>query len=259
MAQVLGKSEEEKRYAQLAAKVRGAFRSRFVTPDGLVAGNTQTSYVLPLHFDLLDPHERDVSGAALARNVELHGHLTTGFVGTPCLLQALTAIGRLDLAYRLLLRRELPGWLYPVVRGGATTIWERWNGWTEEDGFFDPQMNSFNHYAYGAVGEFLYGTVAGLDLDDGPAASGWRCARIAPRPPVHPRLPEQPLLNHARASLETRQGRWAVEWWIERDRFRIEVDVPPGCAARLDLPNGSSDEIGTGRHREECAVADLQR
>jgi len=259
MAGVLGRSDEQKRHAERADRVRDAFRRRFVTPDGLVAGNTQTSYVLPLHFDLLEPHEREVSGAALARNVELHGHLTTGFVGTPYLLQALTATGRLDLAYRLLLRRELPGWLYPVVHGGATTIWERWNGWTKEDGFFDPEMNSFNHYAYGAVGEFLHGSVAGLDLDPSSDASGWRRAHIAPRPPVHPGLPERPLLTHARAELETPHGRWAVAWRIERDRFRLELHVPPGCTARLALPDGSSGEVGAGTHCEERALSDLRR
>ena len=108
VAAVLGRPDAEKRYAELAARVRDAFRRRFVTPDGLVAGNTQTSFALALHFDLLEPHERRRTGDALARNVEQHGHLTTGFVGTPYLLQALTAIGRLDLAYRLLLRREYP-------------------------------------------------------------------------------------------------------------------------------------------------------
>lgn len=259
MARVLDRSEDEERYAELADRVREAFRRRFVTPDGLVVGNTQTSYVLPLHFDLLEPREREVSGAALARNVELHGHLTTGFVGTPHLLQALTSIGRLDLAYRLLLRREYPGWLFPVVEGGATTIWERWNGWTKEEGFFDPDMNSFNHYAYGAVGEFLYGTVAGLELDAGREAAGWRRARIAPRPPVHAGLPELPLLKRARAALETQHGRWSVEWRIEEERFRLELRVPPGCTARLELPDGSSEEVAAGLHREERALADLQR
>jgi len=258
MAGVLGRRDDEKRYAELAERVRDAFRRRFVTPDGLVAGNTQTSFILPLHFDLLEPHERAASGAALARHVELHGHLTTGFVGTPYLLQTLTAIGRLDLAYRLLLRREYPSWLFPIVEGGATTIWERWNGWTKRDGFFDPEMNSFNHYAYGAVGEFLHGTVAGLDLDAGPEAAGWRRARIAPRPPVHAGLPADPLLTHARAALETPHGRWSVAWRIEDDRFRLELCVPPDCTARLDLPDGTSGELGAGTHREERALADLQ-
>jgi len=249
IARAIDRPDQEKRYRELSASVRDAFRRRFVTPDGLVAGNTQTSYVLALHFDLLEDHEREITGGALARNVEQHGHLTTGFVGTPYLLHVLTAIGRLDLAYHLLLRREFPSWLFPVVKGGATTIWERWDGWTEEKGFFDPEMNSFNHYAYGAVGEWLYGTVAGLDLD--PEVNGWRRARLAPRPPLHPGLPDSPLLTSARAELETVHGGYAVEWRIEGGRFRFDARVPAGCSARVELPDGSGDEVRAGRHRFE--------
>jgi alpha-L-rhamnosidase len=248
VARVIQRSEE-KRYQQLAARAREAFRRRFVTPDGLVAGNTQTSYVLALHFELLEPHEREVTGAALTRNVEQHGHLTTGFVGTPYLLPVLTALGRLDLAYRLLLRREFPSWLYAVVKGNATTIWERWDGWTEERGLFDPEMNSFNHYAYGSVAEWLYGTVAGLDLDPDPSASGWRRVRLAPRPPVHPGLPEAPLLTHASAHLQTVSGRYEVGWAIETDRFRFDARVPAGATARVELPDGSREDVSAGRHR----------
>jgi alpha-L-rhamnosidase len=247
IARAIDRPEEEKRYRELSSSVRDAFRRRFVTPDGLVAGNTQTSYVLALHFDLLEDHERETAARALAHNIEQHGHLTTGFVGTPYLLHVLTRAGRLDLAYRLLLRREFPSWLFPVVKGGATTIWERWDGWTEERGFFDPEMNSFNHYAYGAVGEWLYGTVAGLDLD--PEAPGWRRARLAPRPPVHPGLPNPPLLTSARAELETIHGGYRVEWSIEGERFRFDAQVPAGCSARVELPDGSSDEVKAGLHR----------
>jgi alpha-L-rhamnosidase len=247
IARLIDRPEEEKRYRELSSSVRDAFRRRFVTPDGLVAGNTQTSYVLALHFDLLEDHEREITASALAHNIEQHGHLTTGFVGTPYLLHVLTRAGRLDLAYRLLLRREFPSWLYPVVKGDATTIWERWDGWTEERGFFDPEMNSFNHYAYGAVGEWLYGTVAGLDLD--PEVSGWRRARLAPRPPLHPGLPDPPLLTSARAELETIHGGYAVEWAIEGERFRFDATVPAGCSARVELPDGSTDEVTAGRHR----------
>jgi alpha-L-rhamnosidase len=250
VARVIQRPEEE-RYRELAARAREAFRRRFVTPDGLVAGNTQTSYVLALHFDLLEDHERETTASALARNVEQHGHLTTGFVGTPYLLHVLTAIGRLDLAYHLLLRREFPSWLFPVVKGDATTIWERWDGWTEERGFFDPEMNSFNHYAYGSVAEWLYATVAGLDLDPDPNASGWRRARMAPRPPLHPGLPVPPLLTEARAELETIHGSYAVEWCIEGERFRFDARVPAGCSARVELPDGSTDEVRAGRHRFE--------
>ncbi len=258
IARVLRRLADAKRYAELAARAREAFRRRFVTPDGLVAGNTQTSFVLALHFDLLEPREREVSAAALARHVELHEHLTTGFVGTPYLLHTLTEIGRLDLAYRLLLRRAYPGWLFPIVEGGATTIWERWNGWTPQDGFFDPEMNSFNHYAYGAVGQFLYGVVAGLDLDEGPEASGWRRARIAPRPPLHAGLPDDPLLTQARAALDTLHGRWSAAWSIRDGRFRLEVRVPPGCIGRIELPDGTSSEVAAGIHREERTSAALR-
>jgi alpha-L-rhamnosidase len=250
VARAIGRPGEEKRYRELCSSARDAFRRRFVTPDGLVAGNTQTSYVLALHFDLLEPHEREVAGAALARNVELHGHLTTGFVGTPYLLDALTAVGRLDLAYRLLLRRDFPSWLYPIVAADATTIWERWDGWTEARGFFDPMMNSFNHYAYGSVAAWLYRTVAGLGLDAAPEAAGWRRARLAPRPPVHANLPEPPL-TRARAALETLHGRWAAAWTLDGGRFRFDATVPPGCTAGVELPDGARADVGAGRHRFE--------
>ena len=258
VAHVIHRSEEE-RYRELAARAREAFRRRFVTPDGLVAGNTQTSYVLALHFELLEPHERELTGAALVRNVEQHGHLTTGFVGTPYLLRVLTQLGRLDLAYRLLLRREFPSWLYPVVKGDATTIWERWDGWTEERGFFDPEMNSFNHYAYGSVAEWLYATVAGLDLDPHPNARGWRRARLAPRPPIHPGLPEEPLLESASAWLQTVSGRYEVGWVIEADRFRFEARIPPGATARVELPDSSQHDIAAGPHRFDLALTAIRQ
>ena len=258
MGEAVDRSDEAKRYFDLSQSVREAFRRRFVSRDGRVVGNTQTSDLLALHFDLLDPAERGPSAKNLARNVELHGHLTTGFVGTPYLLPVLASTGRLDLAYRLLLRRDYPSWLYPIVHGDATTIWERWNGWTEADGFFDPEMNSFNHYAYGAVGAFLYATVAGLDLHSAADAAGWRRARIAPRPPLDPRLPEQPLLTSAAAQLETQHGRWAVEWQIDRDAFVMELVVPPGCSASIELADGSTREVGAGTHHETRAVATLR-
>lgn len=255
MAAAIDRPDEARRFDELALRVREAFRRRFVTAEGLVTGNTQTSYLLPLQFDLLEPGERDACGRALARHVEAHGHLTTGFVGTPYLLPVLTAIGRLDLAYHLLLRREFPSWLYPVVHGGATTIWERWDGWTRARGFSDPAMNSLNHYAYGSVGEWLYATVAGLDLHPAPEASGWRRARIAPRPPVHPGLPDPPLLDRASATLDTVHGRWAVAWRLDRARLRVQVRVPAGCRAELDLPDGTCRDLAAGEHEIECSCA----
>lgn len=258
IADHLDRDEERKRFAELSMKARAAFRRRFVTPDGLVAGNTQTSFVLALHFDLLEEAERAVTGKALARNVEQHGHLTTGFVGTPYLLHALTSIERLDLAYQLLLRRDFPSWLHPIVKGGATTIWERWNGWTEVDGFFDPTMNSFNHYAYGSVAEWLYGTVAGLDIDASPESAGWRSARFAPRPPIHPRLPEQPLLTRAHATVDTVRGTWRAAWQIEGERFHFEATVPPSGHAHVELPDGTTTEVTAGTHTFALPLANLR-
>jgi len=258
IADRIERPDDRQRYGELAARIRDVFRRRFVTGDGLVSGNTQTGYVLALHFDLLEPEQRAINVEALARDLQARGsvQLTTGFVGTPYLLPVLTRFGRLDLAYKLLLRREFPSWLYPVVTGGATTIWERWDGWTREKGFFDPEMNSFNHYAYGSVGEWLYGTLAGLDLDPGDPPA-WRRARIAPRPPVHPNLPAEPLLTRASASLETLYGSWSVGWEIEDDVFRCEVSVPPHTSASLRMPDASEREIGAGEHRFEASLASI--
>lgn len=254
IARVINRPDDEKRFRELSAKARDAFRRRFVTPDGLVAGNTQTSFLLALHFDLLEENERAVTASALARNVEAHGHLTTGFVGTPYLLHVLTDIGRLDLAYMLLLRRDFPSWLYPLVKGGATTIWERWDAWKEDTGFFSAEMNSFNHYAYGAVADYLYRTVAGLDVDDTPEAAGWKRARLAPRPPIFPGMRDTPRLASARAHVDTVRGRYETSWQIENDRFRFDALIPPGGSARVELPDGSRDEVSAGQHRFELSL-----
>ena len=173
--------------------MRAAFRRRFVTGEGRLVSETQTAYVLVLYFGLLDRDETDQAVAALVRDIEARGdHLSTGFVGTPYLLHVLTNHGRLDLAYQLLLQTSSPSWLYPITQG-ATTIWERWDGWTEARGFQDPAMNSFNHYAYGAVGEWMYGTLAGLELDPGPGADAQRVSSRAhsAAPAAHRRLSER--------------------------------------------------------------------
>jgi alpha-L-rhamnosidase len=208
-------------------------------------------YVLALHFGLLETHERKTAADALIRDIESRGnHLSTGFVGTPYLLPVLTAIGRLDLAYRLLFQTSWPSWLYPVTQG-ATTIWERWDAWTDEKGFQDPSMNSFNHYAYGAVGEWLYGTVAGLELDPDPSPekNAYHHALICPRPPMGEGFDGEPLLAHASAHLDTVHGRYEAQWRIEQGAFALDVQVPPNCSATVRLPDGRSVEVTAGSHR----------
>lgn len=226
IAGVLGKKDEAAHARALFEKARTAFQRRYVTPEGLVAAPTQTASVLALHFDLLRPEHRPGVVDALVRDIEGRGvHLSTGFIGTPYLAHVLTAAGRIDVAWALLLQKTCPSWLYPVTQG-ATTIWERWDGWTHDGGFFPDPMNSFNHYAYGSIGEWLYAVVAGIAPDA--EHPGYRRILFAPRLGGG--------LTHAKASLRSPLGTAESAWRIEGDRFQIEVRVPPGATARVTLP-----------------------
>ncbi|NJN52515.1 MAG: family 78 glycoside hydrolase catalytic domain [Gammaproteobacteria bacterium] len=259
IAGVLGNLSDLEHFEDLAQRVRSAFRRRFVTADGRLVGETQTAYVLALHFSLLDPAETAAAFASLVRDIEVRGyHLSTGFVGTPYLLHVLTQHGRLDMAYRLLLQTSAPSWLYPVTQG-ATTIWERWDGWTESRGFQDPQMNSFNHYAYGAVGEWIYGSLGGLELDPDLSAgrNAYRYARIAPKPPVGEQFPNGAPIRFASVALDTMHGHYAVNWEISGGVFRLKARVPANCRARVILPNGESSEVVAGRHEFSLPLASL--
>ena len=236
IAAVLGEKRDSARCAALSRRIRAAFVREFVTATGRVLGDTQTSYLLALGFELLPEKLRP---AAAARLVELirsrDWHLTTGFLGTPLLCPVLTACGRTDVAYKLLKQETYPGWLYPVLNG-ATTMWERWNSWTTERGFGDVGMNSFNHYAYGAVGEWLYATVAGL----APAEAGWRKIRIAPEPGGG--------LTWARAEVQTPLGLARSSWRVKAGRFTLDVLVPEGASAEVILPDRSTHSIKAGTH-----------
>lgn len=226
IAAVLGKEDDAKRYRSLHERVRDAFQRRFLTPDGLLVSNTQTSCVLALAFDLVPNSVRSKIAKVLVRDIRARGnHLSTGFVGTPYLLHVLTREGYLDVAYDLLMQRTWPSWLYPVTQG-ATTIWERWDSWTEERGFQDPSMNSFNHYAYGAVGSWLYQVVAGIDTDE--STPGYRHLHLAPKPGGG--------LEWAAATLETLHGRVRSAWRLEENRFFWDVELPPNTSATAILP-----------------------
>jgi len=203
---------------------------------------TQTAYVLALHFDLLPEHLRPLAVSELADDLERRGmHLSTGFVGSPYLNHVLSRFGRLDTAYRLLNQTSWPSWLYAVTQG-ATTIWERWDGWTPENGFQTPEMNSFNHYAYGAIGDWLYGTIAGIEVD--PAAPGYKHAILCPQPGGE--------LTFARAKLDTLYGSLVSEWRLENGTFEYNVVVPPNTTATVYLPR--EGEITLNGH----AVSGLQ-
>ena len=178
IARLLGKTSDAECYAELARNVTKAFNDEFVTPTGRIGPNTQTAYVLALHFDLLPDSMRPLAAKRLVEEIRRGGyHLTTGFVGTPYLCHVLSRYGFTDVAYRLLNQEAYPSWLYPVKQG-ATTIWERWDGIKPDGSFQDAGMNSFNHYAYGAVGDWLYQVVAGIDVD--PDAPGYKRVLITP-------------------------------------------------------------------------------
>ncbi len=239
-AELLGKTKDALRYRDLHERIVKAFRNRYITPDGLIAGGTQTAYVLALHFGLVPEEARATTARELARSIERNGmHLATGFVGTPYLLHVLEAHGYLDIAYKLLEQETFPSWLFPV-RNGATTIWERWDGWTPEKGFQDKGMNSFNHYAYGAVADWMVSTVAGLEIAD----PGYAKILFKPRPGG--------TLTWAEASLVTPLGETAVRWELNDSTLELQFTVPTGSEATLSLPKrwkGGETAYGPGLHR----------
>ncbi len=227
MAGVLGKVADAKRFAVLAGKIRRAFTRRYLTGTNLLFSGTQTACVLALQFRLIPDSARADVAAQLVRDIQKRGlRLSTGFVGTPYLNHVLTETGHLDVAYSLLFQKKWPSWLYAVTQG-ATTIWERWDGWTHDKGFQNPLMNSFNHYAYGAIGEWLYACVAGLDID--PSAPGYKRIVFHPHPGGG--------LTHARATLETMYGKVESAWKIRPGGKQTEYTftVPPNTTARAEL------------------------
>ncbi len=235
-ADVLGNKEDAADYTSLEEKIKSAFQKESVTPNGRLSSNTQTAYALALEFDLLPEAQRAAAAARLAADVNKFGHLTTGFLGTPVLCQALSDYGYLDLAYMLLNRTEYPSWLYPVTKG-ATTIWERWDGIKPDGTFQDPDMNSFNHYAYGAIGEWMYRVVAGIELDE--AHPGYKHILIQPQPGGG--------LTFANASIESMYGRVASGWKIASDKFTLTVEVPPNTTATVRLPKAKLEQTTEGQ------------
>ena len=178
MAGATGRNEDAREYSDLNENIRAAFEEAYVSPDGRIKGDTQTGYLLALHMDLLSEDLRSSAAGHLVRTIEREDwHLTTGFAGVGYLCPVLTEAGYTEVAYRLLENETYPSWGY-TVKNGATTIWERWDGWTEQNGFQSPNMNSFNHYSLGSVGEWLYRYVAGIDLVRGPATAASSSVRV---------------------------------------------------------------------------------
>lgn len=242
-ATLLDKTQDAAEYQELEKKIKAAFLREFVTPNGRLSSNTQTAYTLALTFDLLPESMRAEAADRLAADVRKFGHLTTGFLGASGLCWALSNFGHWDEAYMLLNRTEYPSWLYPITKG-ATTIWERWDGIKPDGTFQDAGMNSFNHYAYGAIGMWMYGAVAGIRLDE--AHPGYKHILIAPHPGGG--------LTFARASVDSEYGKVASGWEVADGKFKLKVEVPPNATALVKMPSGKSEEVGSGAWEFEEAA-----
>lgn len=230
-AHALGRDVSE--YENIPAEAAAAFRREYMENDR-VKNATQTGCVLALCFDITD--DRAATAAQLNELVKRAGHLETGFVGTPYLLHALSDNGYVGTAYDLLLRREYPSWLYPISKG-ATTVWEHWDGIKPDGTMWSTDMNSFNHYAYGAVADWMYGAAAGINSD--PDRPGFE--HIIFRPVTDRRL------DFVKASIDTRRGTVASEWRRENGRIKYIFTVPEGCCASAVI-GGEKHEVGAGTH-----------
>ncbi len=246
-ASILGEDATAKRYRDRASLIRASWWQHY----GERALTTQTGCALALEFDLVPAAERRRFGDALVERIrEADTHLATGFLGTPLLLPALTRTGHLDVAYEVLQQDTCPSWLYPVA-AGATTIWERWDA-LRPDGSVPNEglggqgagMVSFTHYAYGAVADWLHGSLAGHALD--PDEPGYRHVIVAPKPGGR--------LIRAGAELRSRYGRTAVSWRIDDGTFSLDVAIPPNASATVTLPDATVTEIGSGTRSFSCPV-----
>ena len=237
MARALGRPDRVAHYEALHRDVAAAFQRAYVGEDAYIEGDTQTVYLLALHMELLPEELRARAAERLVADIEAHDwHLTTGFVGVGLLCPVLTEAGYGDVAHRLLLTETFPSWGYSI-RHGATTIWERWDGWTAENGFQTPLMNSFNHYSLGSVVQWLYEYVAGIRID--PERPGYEHVVIAPVPGE---------LEHAAATLRTVRGPVRSAWRRSDDAFELTVELPANVTGTVILPDGSATEIGSGRY-----------
>ncbi|ROP78801.1 alpha-L-rhamnosidase [Frigoribacterium sp. PhB107] len=242
-AAVLGKGAEAARYDSIAEEVREAFVGRWTDGRGHTTSDAQTAYGLALEFGLVEGENAQAAGDRLAELVaEAGNRIATGFAGTPVVAPALTRTGHVDRAYDLVLERSCPSWLYTVDMGG-TTIWERWDSMLP-DGTVNPgEMTSFNHYALGAVADWMHATVAGL----APAAPGWRRIRFAPRPGGG--------LTHASGRHLSPYGEVSSAWRVEGEVFALTVVLPVGTTGEVSLPDGTTVEVSHGRHEFTCSAA----
>jgi alpha-L-rhamnosidase len=242
MARALGKTKEASEYDELVANIKSAFNKKYVQPEAKLAIDTQTAYALALYMDLLAPELRKPAGERLAKKIrDNETRMTTGFLGTRVLLPALSSAGQNDLAVQLLQSHKFPSWGYEVDQG-ATTIWERWNSYTKEKGFGGEQnasMNSFAHYSFGAVCEWMFCRLAGIDTED----AGYNHIIIHPMPPSPNSNPDHPPISWVRAHYDSIHGRISSSWKRNKDTFELDVSIPANTIATVYLPAKDGNAI----------------
>ena len=236
IARALGRDADAHGYEVLFDDIRAAFQTAYVGAGGEVHGDTQTAYLLALHVGLVPDDLRTATARLLVEDIDARGgHLSTGFLGVSLLTPVLTDAGYAYVAYRLALAETYPSWGYSI-RHGATSMWERWDGWTEERGFQTPVMNSFNHYAFGSIGEWLYGHVAGIGVD--PERPGFEHVVLRP-------LPGRGL-EHAGATYRSLRGEIRSRWQVDGDQVTYEVTVPANVTATLHLQTSDPGRVTEG-------------
>lgn len=227
----LGYTNEAAKYEALFQNIKNAFSSRYIAPDGRIQGNTQAGYVMALKFDLIPDNLRPLVAQHLVDDIKAkNNHLSTGFLGVGYLLPVLTMTGNMDTACRLLLQDTFPSWLFSV-KCGATTIWERWDGWTPDKGFQNPSMNSFNHYSLGSCGEFLFGCIGGIR----PESPGYKAILIDPV--------IADGLNWAQTRYDSIRGPIATYWKRTNQRLVFNVSIPPNTTATIFVPAREAADV----------------
>jgi len=230
-ARVLGKEGDAEKYGALHKRIKEAFNRAYVAEDGRIRGNTQACYVLALAHDLLDEEKQKLAAKYLVEDIESRRwHLSTGFIGTKDLMLVLAKIGRNDVAYRLLHNDTFPSWGFSI-KHGATSIWERWDGWTPEKGFQDPGMNSFAHYSFGAVYQWMVENMGGIRS----GAPGYGKIIIHPQPGGR--------LKWARVGYDSIRGPIESSWKLEKGKFLLDVKIPTGSTAAVHIPASRASDI----------------
>ena len=231
ISKILGKKSDVKKYLKLFENIKLVFNKKFVDKNFKIKGDTQTSYILAIVYDLLDVEANKSAAKYLVERIEdRNNHLSTGFVGTKDIMLALEKIGRNDIAYKLLLNETFPSWGFSI-KHGATSIWERWNGWTPDDGFGDAGMNSFAHYAYGAVYSWMAENIGG----------------IKSATPAYKNIIIKPVLGgnltFANCELNSVRGKIISNWKSSKKTFKLNLEIPPNTTAKIFVPAKNASDV----------------